>query len=130
LVLSPSNARNATNICTCCGCCCQILKNLKTLPKPADCVLTNYYAELDADLCIGCEICVERCQMDAIRMEDGHALIDRDRCIGCGLCVTTCDVQAIRLMAKEQEERREPPERLSDMHLRIMKERRKQAQTD
>jgi len=62
LVLQPSNARNVSNICTCCGCCCQILKNLKRLPKPADGVAANYYAVVDRDECIGCETCLERCR--------------------------------------------------------------------
>jgi len=125
LVLSPSNAQNATNICLCCGCCCQILKNLKKMPRPADCVATNYFALVDEDLCIGCEICLERCQMEAIAMVDGHALIDRERCIGCGLCVPTCDAQAIRLLAKEEKERLEPPLRLSETFQRIARERLK-----
>lgn len=130
LVLSPSNAQNVTNICTCCGCCCQILKNLKTMPKPADCVLANHYAEVEVDLCIGCETCVERCQMDAIHMEDGRALLNRNRCIGCGLCVPTCNAQAIHLQVKKQTERQEPPIRLSDMHLRIAQERMKQVSSN
>jgi Na+-translocating ferredoxin:NAD+ oxidoreductase subunit B len=123
LVLQPSNAQNVANICTCCGCCCQILKNLKRLPKPADCVASNYYAEVEADACIGCEICLERCQMEAIAMQEGRAVVNRDRCIGCGLCVPTCDAQAIRLHTKEAGERQEPPAHLSDTYLRIAQER-------
>lgn len=126
LVLSPSNAQNATNICVCCGCCCQILKNLKKMPIPADCVSTNYYAVLDRELCIGCEICLERCQMDAIQMKDGCAEINPDRCIGCGLCVPTCSTEAIRLESKEGKERLEPPVRLSETFQRIAEERKKQ----
>ena len=126
LVLSPSNAQNVTNICICCGCCCQILKNLKMMPKPTDCILSNYYAVVEPESCIGCEVCVERCQMDAIHMEDGQALINLDSCIGCGLCVPTCDAKAIRLQAKEQTDRQAPPIRLSDMHVRVAQERTKQ----
>lgn len=123
LVLSPSNAQNVTNICACCGCCCQVLKYLKTLPDPAAWVLTNYYACVEDDLCIGCEACLTRCQLGAIHMEDGRALIDDRRCIGCGLCVPTCEGKAILFQAKEAKDRREPPPRLSDMHLRLAQER-------
>ncbi len=70
LVLQPSNAQKVVNICTCCGCCCQILKNLKRLPNPAEYVASNYYAEIDEDLCTGCGVCVERCQMEAIQLDE------------------------------------------------------------
>ena len=123
LVLQPSNAQNVVNICTCCGCCCQILKNLKRLPKPADCVAANYYAVVDGLQCVGCETCLERCQMEAIQMQDGCAVVNLDRCIGCGLCVPTCDAQAIHLRAKAVEQRQEPPAHLSDTYLRIAQER-------
>jgi Na+-translocating ferredoxin:NAD+ oxidoreductase subunit B len=129
LVLQPSNAQNVANICTCCGCCCQILKNLKRLPKPADFVAANYFAVVDGPLCIGCETCLERCQMDAIEIQDGCAAINRDRCIGCGLCVPTCDARAISLHAKAPRERQEPPAHLSETYLRIAQERMKPVKT-
>jgi Na+-translocating ferredoxin:NAD+ oxidoreductase subunit B len=129
LVLQPSNAQNVANICTCCGCCCQILKNLKRLPKPADCVATNYFAVVEADQCIGCETCLERCQMEAIQLQEGSAVINRDRCIGCGLCVPTCDAKAISLQAKEPNKRQEPPANLSETYTRIAQERLQQAKT-
>jgi Na+-translocating ferredoxin:NAD+ oxidoreductase RNF subunit RnfB len=79
-------------------------------PKPAEKVLTNYYATVNADACSGCETCVDRCQMDAITIgESGVAQVNRDRCIGCGLCVTTCPSDAAALQAKPESERREPP---------------------
>lgn len=123
LVLQPSNAQKVENICTCCGCCCQILKNLKQLPIPADYVASNYYAAVDEPQCIGCEVCLDRCQMEAIRMEDGIARIDRQRCIGCGLCVPTCDAQAIRLVVKQPEQQVAPPNRITETYVQIAKER-------
>lgn len=125
LVLSPANAQNATNICCCCGCCCQILKYLKKLPRPAESIGTNFYAVIDVKRCVGCEICLKRCQMDAIEMVDGSAVIKRERCIGCGLCVSACDAAAIRLMAKKPEERRDTPGSLTETYQRIEAERHK-----
>ncbi|MCK7466669.1 MAG: 4Fe-4S binding protein [Desulfosudis oleivorans] len=50
---------------------------------------------VDRDLCAGCETCLERCQMDAIEMDqDNIAVVNRDRCIGCGLCVITCSAES------------------------------------
>ena len=108
LVLQPSNAQKAVNICTCCGCCCQILKNLKRLPDPANHVASNYYAEVDEDLCTGCDVCMDRCQMDAIANRGNRAYRSK-RCIGCGLCVPTCPEGAVSLTAKPEGERRTPP---------------------
>jgi ferredoxin len=103
LVLQPSNAREIVNICLCCGDCCQVLKHLKRLPAPAAAVASPFTALLDPDLCTGCETCIERCQMEALRMADGVAVLDPERCIGCGLCVTTCPSGALSLARKPAE---------------------------
>ena len=123
LVLQPSNAQKVSNICLCCGCCCLILKNLKKLPKPAEFVASNYYAVVDEDSCHGCETCLDRCQMDAIRMQDGVARIQGERCIGCGLCVPTCPDEAIRLESKPEDQRKEPPRNFTETYMRIAQER-------
>lgn len=128
LVLQPSNAKKVVNICTCCGCCCQILKNLKKLPKPAEFVASNHYAVVDREACTGCETCLERCQMEAIKMEEGTASIDVDRCIGCGLCVPTCADGAITLEVKAKDKRREPPRHFMETYMRIAQERMKKLQ--
>lgn len=107
LVLQPSNTRDIVNICCCCGDCCQILIHLKRHPKPAKMAASPFIAESDPDMCIGCETCIDRCQMDAIRMEDDHAVVNQDRCIGCGLCVSTCQGDALTLKRKPPEE--QPP---------------------
>jgi len=123
LVLQPSNAQKVVNICTCCGCCCQILKNLKKLPKPAEHVMSNFVARVDADRCSGCETCLERCQMEAITVAEATAVVAQERCIGCGLCVPTCPEQAIELTAKPAELRQTPPAHLLETYSRIAAER-------
>jgi electron transport complex protein RnfB len=110
LVPQPFISQDAGGMCNCCGDCCGILRSIKLHPKPAEKVLTNYYAEVAADQCSGCETCLDRCQMEAIAMgDDSVAQVDRDRCIGCGLCVTTCPSEALSLKEKPESERREPP---------------------
>jgi ferredoxin len=103
LVLQPSNTQDIVNICCCCGDCCQVLLHLKKQPKPALAVASPFVARCDADICVGCETCIERCQMEALSMADGHAVLDADRCIGCGLCVTTCPSGALTLARKPPE---------------------------
>jgi electron transport complex protein RnfB len=103
LVLQPENSQKPEAICICCGDCCVFLKPLKALPRPAELFLTNYYVEVDPELCNGCEICVDKCQMDARTMVDGIAIVNLDRCIGCGNCVVLCPSNANSLKKKEQE---------------------------
>ena len=122
LVLQPGNAQKPTNICMCCGCCCQVLKNLKSLDSPAQAVHTNYYAEVIEDNCIACEACVERCQMDAITVED-VARIAAERCIGCGLCVTDCPSEAIAMRQKQPDDQYVPPANVVETYLNMAKER-------
>ena len=121
LVLQPGNAQKPTNICMCCGCCCQILKNLNDMEQPAKAVSTNYYAEVDPEQCTACEVCVDRCQMNAITVEE-VAVIDLDRCIGCGLCVPTCDFDAMSLKKKEGEAI-VPPRNVVETYMNIAQER-------
>ncbi|MDX2452169.1 4Fe-4S binding protein [Desulfosarcina sp.] len=122
LVLQPGNQQKSMNICMCCGCCCGVLKNLKTLDKPAEVIHTNYYAQVDEDLCTACEACVERCQMDAITIDEA-ALVDLDRCIGCGLCVTDCPTEAITLEQKAEDSRYLPPKNVFETYMNIAQER-------
>jgi heterodisulfide reductase subunit A-like polyferredoxin len=79
------------------------LKPIKALPRPAELFLTNYYATVDPELCNGCEICIDKCQMDARKMVDGIAIVDLDRCIGCGNCVPLCPSEANSMKKKEPE---------------------------
>ncbi|MFW9878026.1 MAG: DUF362 domain-containing protein [Candidatus Thorarchaeota archaeon] len=103
LVLQPGNSLRPMSICTCCGCCCGILSHQNKLQDPAQFFATNFYATVDEDLCVGCGNCEERCNMEAVNIEDNIAHIDKKRCIGCGVCVPTCTSQAIQLQKKEEE---------------------------
>ncbi len=124
LVLQPSNSQKPVNICMCCGCCCQVLKNMRTLDKPALVVHANYYAEVSAEDCTACETCVERCQMDAITVED-VAVVDLGRCIGCGLCITDCPTDAVVLRQKGTGDQYVPPGNTVETYVNMARERGK-----
>ena len=51
---------------------------------------------IDKDVCVGCGICVEKCPVDAISMEDEKAMIKMDECIHCGTCHSVCSQEAVR----------------------------------
>jgi electron transport complex protein RnfB len=103
LVLMPGNEQQAAFMCACCGDCCGMLSTIKYLPRPADVVASNFYAQVNTELCNGSGICVQRCPMEAVQMADTLASVDLARCIGCGLCVPTCPESAISLVQKAQE---------------------------
>ncbi len=86
-------------VCFCCNCCC-LMSNYRFVP-PAR--LAQIYPRLeglkikvDADLCVGCGLCVQTCYMQAISVEDGRARIS-EICRGCGRCVTACPQDAISM---------------------------------
>lgn len=123
LVMQPFNSQKVGGMCSCCGDCCGALRSLKKQPYPARAVQSNYFAQVDTEACVGCETCLDRCQMEAIHMEDDKAVIDLDRCIGCGLCVTTCDTGAMELVRKPDQDLYEPPKSGAETYIRIAMER-------
>lgn len=121
MVCSPSNAQAVMNICTCCGDSCNFLRGLKAYERPADHTASNFQASIDPDLCVSCETCVDRCQIEAIIEGDGVMEIDTARCIGCGLCVPTCPESAVAMLPKESA--CVPPENFIAMQMQIAAER-------
>ncbi len=117
-ILMPENSQRPENICCCCGDCCGVLGAMLRSPRPVERFTSNYYAEVDSEVCTGCGTCVKRCQLEARVMVDGKATIILDRCIGCGNCVVTCTSSASKLRKKEKE--LEPPKDKNDTIMRTM----------
>jgi electron transport complex protein RnfB len=123
LIFRPNNAQNVDFICSCCYCCDGGIGNLLKLPNPSNFVKSNYYSEVDPELCTGCGTCLEYCQIQAIEIEKDVAVIQRRRCIGCGNCVAKCPSEAI--MLKKKEEQYIPPLTMDDLYDLIMREKSK-----
>lgn len=121
-VLQPENTQDPTYLCACCGCCCELLHMAKSFPKPAEYYSSNYFAQVNSDLCNGCETCVRRCQMDAITLKEGIAKVDLDRCIGCGNCVPTCGMNAVSMIKKDKT--KTPPKSSGTLYAKIMMKKR------
>jgi Fe-S-cluster-containing hydrogenase component 2 len=82
-------------ICNCCKDCClnwAVMQGPKKWVAPS-----RFEAEVDAEACVGCETCVERCFFDAISMTKDLAVVDPTKCLGCGVCTLPCPTEAIRL---------------------------------
>ena len=105
LVLQPSNTQQVEFVCACCGCCCGMLSVLKMLPKPVDFWATNHYTKIDSEKCTGCGLCVAKCQVNAVSIDESFKVskINLDRCIGCGNCIASCPLEARSLVKKEKE---------------------------
>jgi electron transport complex protein RnfB len=125
LVLQSSNSQKIVNICCCCGCCCQVLKSFKRHPKPASLVSSPFVAAANPDTCEGCGTCLERCQMEALRLEDDKVVLDGDRCLGCGLCVSTCPTGSLSLVRRPEPEQQEVPKTMKDSLLKLSRVRGK-----
>lgn len=116
LVHSVSNTRADTGfgfvtgyICNCCTCACGILRGMSQLGIANVIARSTFVNSVDEDLCTACGTCVDRCQFDAITVEE-VAHIDRVRCVGCGVCVITCPAEAMHLVKRPDEEILKPPE--------------------
>ncbi|HAI22023.1 MAG TPA: hypothetical protein DCM14_09065 [Clostridiales bacterium UBA8153] len=111
LVHMVSNVAKGVNyVCNCCGCCCGILRGIVEYGLKDSVAHANYHCVVDGEDCSGCGVCVQRCQVKAITVEDSIAVADKQRCVGCGLCVPTCAAGATQLRLRPESEVVEPPE--------------------
>ncbi|MGM5483358.1 MAG: DUF362 domain-containing protein [Nanobdellota archaeon] len=51
---------------------------------------------IDIDKCVGCGLCAENCDFDAIKI-NGKAKINENKCSGCAMCISTCPYNAVRI---------------------------------
>jgi len=112
-------------VCNCCSCCCLILRGITKLKLPTVIAKSNFIAELSEEECTGCGICVERCHLGALELNDSVVALQKDRCVGCGLCVTTCPTGALEL--KSRPEPIIPPPDLNTLFANISEERKKKS---
>ncbi len=99
LWLHTGKHTNLMTICNCCPCCC-----LWNMVRDIDGGIASTYRRMagvqvsvDRERCIGCGICMERCFVRAIRIEEGKCQLDTDKCRACGRCTEECPVKAISI---------------------------------
>jgi H+/Na+-translocating ferredoxin:NAD+ oxidoreductase subunit B len=114
LIHTSSNTQERIDfICNCCTCCCGILQGVSLFNAPVRTVSSNYQAQVEAEACTGCGECAERCQMNAITLEEDVSVIDLERCIGCGVCVYHCPSEALTLSGRP--DFKEPPKSFREL---------------
>ena len=80
---------------------------------------SGFEPRFDADLCIACETCVDRCPARVIAIgDDDVAAAEMDRCFGCAVCATGCPEEAISMVNKPGFE--EPPKDRIDMREKMI----------
>lgn len=57
--------------------------------------------EIDRDLCIGCEACIEACAFGALALDDQGIAVVNDACTACGACIDECPTGALSLPAAQ-----------------------------
>ena len=101
--------KEENSICNCCKDCCDTFTLWRNGASPMI-NSTMYLSVIDPSACTGCGICVERCPVDAIVMnDDGVAVREEQYCIGCGVCARFCPADAI---SSRGHAARMPPPRL------------------
>jgi len=88
-------------LCNCCVCHCATLKGIQRSPVPSLAAIVKFVIEIDKESCLGCEDCIPRCQMGALKMEGDELKVDANRCIGCGLCMYACPADSLKLVKRD-----------------------------
>ncbi len=110
LVHTVSNRQQGISyICNCCTCSCGLLRGMAEFGIANVVARSAFVNQVNADLCIGCELCIDRCQFDALAMDGKLARVDAERCIGCGVCALACDQVALALVHRPAQDVPPPP---------------------
>ncbi len=107
--------REIEGMCQCCKCCCGTFDNHYAGGIPLM-SRSTHLAKISEEDCVGCGTCVEKCNAEAIELnDDDKAEVDVDRCIGCGVCAYHCPEEAITLERTDPRNVFVPPPRLKTL---------------
>lgn len=113
LVHSVSNTREEIRyICNCCTCSCGILRGMAEMGIANVVARSAFVNQVDQELCLGCELCLDACQFDALRMDEEGMVVQVKaiRCVGCGVCAPVCPEGALSLVRRPEAEVLATPE--------------------
>ena len=84
-------------VCNCCPDCCGFIEAVKTFGNIKTINTSNFISTVDEETCILCGECVDRCPVEAIRLEADTVIVDEVLCLGCGNCVTICPSESLSM---------------------------------
>jgi Pyruvate/2-oxoacid:ferredoxin oxidoreductase delta subunit len=98
-------SRNTTDeidfMCNCDRWHCEVVGQVLKQPRPGLVFNSGFKPTFDAERCVACETCIERCPPDALTMGEANGpVVNTDRCFGCGVCATGCPEGAIEMENK------------------------------
>jgi Na+-translocating ferredoxin:NAD+ oxidoreductase subunit B len=134
-------------ICNCCRDCCIWFIAMKRYGHSDSLTPSNYHAQNNEGTCTGCGLCVKRCPMEALHLEDAPAargrkttIIDEqgkerqltnktgkisevniNLCIGCGVCAYKCPSKSLSLHRNMADHH--PPESGRDWVVQFMSQK-------
>jgi len=105
-VLHSVSTKYSEIICCCSGPCLTIAaERAFSGTNPEFINQSNYNLMYDADVCLKCGTCAERCPLDAITMSEETGLPEVTAiCIRCGQCAYVCPAEARKLVIKDAAE--------------------------
>ncbi len=122
--ITGNNQSELATICNCCADACIFLTGLLSMGEKNMFARSNHVSVVDADTCVVCGTCEERCPVDAITMEDS-AVVDADKCIGCGVCYPTCSTESITLAARPEAEQKDVPP-MMELVTKVMNDKKRE----
>jgi ferredoxin len=131
LIHAVSNReKGADTICNCCPCSCVFFESQRVLKHEKSHDSSNYRLRFHSETCQACGLCVKRCPVQALGIEDSPSaknkqrkaakLLDPGRCLGCGVCVYKCPTRSLSLESREQIQ--DPPQDAREWMARLLKD--------
>ncbi len=85
-------------ICNCDRWHCVVVTHALAKNKPGLALNSGFEPRFDAETCVACETCIERCPAEALEMGTEEVpVVNLDRCFGCAVCATGCPSEAITM---------------------------------
>ncbi len=92
LVIEKLWSKKCEVICQCHSDCCKLLGMYYALGGVGNAMseVSAYDLQYDPETCIGCGICVDRCPMEAITLDEDNKCVMAPTCVRCGQCAMVC----------------------------------------